>query len=188
MEVSKNAKAAFSELARISGQRPKVSKFYDEAEGHSVMVAECENTPVEGMIGVSSLGLSDHEIGLADLRVELIGAFALQFEEAANVVATCAFNAIKDGWAVTPDSVHPNVIRMYHPSTTVPHALLTDPFLWENGPQTLDCDELKIAWLMMVPIAEAELAFAEIHGMLALTNRLAEEQVDIADLDRKSVI
>ena len=152
MDPSSNAKAAARELARTWGAKPKVFRHWDKPELHHIDVASCNDTPVEGCVGVGTVGLSDHDLGLGQVRIELVGAFPRSFIAAPNIAATCAFNAFKDGVQTRPDSIHVNVISLYR-STGVPHVLLTDPFLWADGPQTLDDSALKIAWLMMVPVS-----------------------------------
>ena len=106
---------------------------------------------------------------------------------ASNVAATCAFNAFKDGVATRPDVIHMDVLRIYRPSTALPHILLTDPFLWEDGPRTLTEATVQIAWLMMIPIAESERLFAGQEGVEALTTLFEERQIDIFDINRPSV-
>lgn len=188
MEASSSARSVHAELARVWGGKPKVFRHGDELESHSVFVAHLENVPTDGVVSVATIGLSDHDLGMGPVRVELIGAFDATFAEGANIAATCAFNAFKDGWPTRPDAVHVDVVRMYSSTSTVPHILLTDPFLWEQGPQSLKANRFNIAWLMMVPIAEAELAFAEIHGFDQLSQIFEREQIDIFDLFRPSVV
>ena len=188
MSVSDYARAAHQELMRIWGEKPKVLRHGDEREEHFIMVAQIDDTPVRGVTAVGTLGLSDHDLGFGHLRVELVGAFPSSFKEAENVAATCAFNAFKDGLPTYPGAVHQNVVGMYRRSTTVPHILLTDPFLWPNGPLTLTQGALEIAWLMMVPITLSELSFANSSGVEALTTLFEQRQIDIFDLNRASVL
>ena len=173
---------------RTWGARPNIFRHGDETEIHSIFVAHCIDTPVQGVIAIGTVGLSDHDLDMGPVRVELVGAFPASFQQAPNIAATCGFNAFKDGWSTRPDAVHVNVVRMYRPSTTVPHVLLTDPFLWPDGPQTLDLDEFKIAWLMMVPISESELRFTEETSVAALTALFEQRQIDIFDLERDPVV
>lgn len=188
MDVSSNARAVARELTRIWGAKPKVFRHGDETESHYIPVAHCLNTPVDGVASVGTIGLSDHDLGLGSVRVELVGAFPASFEQAPNVVATCAFNAFKSGWPTRPDAIHADVVRMYRPGATVPHVLLTDPFLWDDGPVILDLDDFKVAWLMMVPISESERRFAETNGASALTEMFEQSNIDIFDLERDSVV
>jgi hypothetical protein len=187
MTISDNAKLVARELVRVWGRKPQVFRHWDDPEQHFIDVASIENSPVDGITAVSTVGLSDHDVGLSDLRIELIGAFPTSFVENANIAATCAFNAFKDNMTTRPDAIHPNVISLYQSSSSVPHVLMVDPFLWEGGPLTLELPAFSIAWLMMVPISDTERSFADEHGANALTTLFEREQIDIFDLNRTSI-
>lgn len=188
MTLTSNAKAAARELARTWSKTPTVHRHWDENEKHSVDIASCIDSPFDGRISVGTVTLSNHDLGLGSLRVELIGAFPSSFEDAANVAATCAFNAFKDGVPTRPDAIHENVLSLYTPSTALPHVLLADPFLWPDGPETLQERDLTIAWLMIVPISDNERRFSSANGPAALTSLLEQQHVDILDLNRKSAV
>jgi hypothetical protein len=187
MEVTPTAKLAAKELFRTWGRRPRIVRHWDERENYSIAVAECENSPIDGVTAVGTVGLSDRDLGMGPVRVELIGAFPAVFEHGPNVAATCAFNAFKDGVPTRPDAIHPHVLSLYLPEPTLPHIMMVDPFLWHEGPETLVCDDFQIAWLMMVPISEKERLFAEQKGPDVLTSLFERHQIDIYDLYRASV-
>jgi len=188
MTPPENAKLAYNELVRLWGNRPTVFRHGDEAELNFVNIAHLEGSPVNGVTAVATLGLSDHDLGLGKVRIELIGAFPSSFKEGVNVAATCAFNAIKDGVPTVPEAIHPSVLSLYRSEPALAHIMLVDPFLWNDGPSTLDAHGSKIAWLMMVPISESERAFAVEQGGAALASRFEQAQIDIFNLDRPSVV
>ena len=188
MEVSATAKLAAKELLRTWGRKPRVIRHWDERENYSIHVAQCENSPIEGITAVGTAGLSDHDLGMGPVRVELIGAFPAAFEDGPNVAATCAFNAFKDGAPTRPDAIHPHVLSLYLREPTLPHIMMVDPFLWHNGPATLTCDDFQIAWIMMIPISETERLFAERCGPDPLTALFEKHQIDIYNLSRASVV
>jgi len=168
--------------------KPQVFRHWDEEEANFIGVASCSDSPVEGVTAVGTLGLSDHHLGMGTVRVELIGAFPSTCSFAPNIAATCAFNAFKDGISTRPDAIHPRVVEVYDPDAKLPHILMVDPFLWDDGPKTLASDNLQIAWLMMVPITEGERQFASERSVAALTDLFEREQIDIFDLARRSVV
>lgn len=190
MSVSEECRLAARELMRTWRAQPQVSRYWDEPERTSVDIAVCENSPWEGITGVGTLGLSEHSLGFAplDLRVELVGAFPASAIEFPNLVSTCAFNIIKEGWPARPGGLHPNVMAMYDLSSTLHHVMLVDPFLWEDGPATLELPQRTIAWLMIVPISESELRFAETAGPDALSGLFEQHSIDIVDLNRVPVV
>jgi hypothetical protein len=188
MEVSTAAKLAAKELFRTWGREARVMRHWDERENYSIHVAQCENSPIEGITAVGTAGLSDHDLGMGPVRVELIGAFPTVFKDGPNVAATCAFNAFKDRSPTRPDAIHRDVLSLYLREPTVPHIMMVDPFLWQNGPDTLTCEDFQVAWLMMVPISEAERLFATRCGPDVLTTLFAKHQIDIYDLARPSIV
>jgi hypothetical protein len=188
MDVTAAPKLVARELYRTWGNKPRIMRHYDEDESHSISVAQCENSPFDGITAVGTVGLCDHDLGMGPVRVELIGAFPTSFEYAPNVAATCAFNAFKDGAPTRPDSVHANVLALYGAGSDLPHILMADPYLWADGPNTLAYDDFRIAWLMMIPISEAERVFADTRGADILTTVFEKQQIDIFDLSRASVV
>jgi hypothetical protein len=188
MEVSDLSRLAARELMRTWGKKPAVFRHWDQREQNSVDIASCEDSPVSGVTAVGTLGLSDHDLGLGKVRVELVGAFPSTFSFAPNVAASCAFNGFKDGVPIRPDAIHPDILSIYFANTQLPHIMMVDPFLWQNGPKTLDCDGLQIAWLMMVPIAESERRFASYEGAATLTALFEREQIDVFDLERSAIV
>lgn len=186
---SPTAKLVFSELVKTWRERPKVRRYWDEGERHDIHIASLDN-PIgfPGATAVATVGLSDHDLGMGPVRVELIGAFPMTFAHAANVASTCAFNAFKDRLPTRPDAIHPRVIELYWGAAPLPHILMADPFLWEeDGPHTIEIEGFSIAWLMMVPIAESERLFALQHGVNALRYRLEEANADVLNMARPAV-
>lgn len=190
MDVSENARLAYDELARTWRCRPQVFRHFDPDEQYGIFIASLEEEPsLRDATAVGTVGLSDHDLGMGMVRVELIGAFPRAFKDGPNVAATCAFNAFKDRMPTRPGAIHPRVVELYRPATSVPHILLADPFLWgDDGPHTLQLGQLRIAWLMMVPITEPERVFALTNGPDALSDKLAMASADILDLARTSVV
>lgn len=188
MEPTENNKLAANELWKTWGDRPAIHRHLDAAEENDILIASLEDCPWEGVRAVGTISLSDHDLGMGPVRVELVGAFPATFERAADVAATCAFNAFKDGKPARPDAVHPRVLEMYMPETTTPHILLCDPFVWPLGPKTIKRDDYSIAWLMMMPITQAEWIFGDIHGPEALRSRLEKANADFLDFQRPSVV
>ena len=163
-------------------------RHWDEPEENWISIATRAECPWDGVTAVGTLGLSEHSLGLSnDLQVEIIGACA-KTADLSDVLATCAFNVIKDAWPMRPGAIHNDVLQMYDLSKTLAHIMFVAPFLWNDGPKTLHLDGRTITWLMAVPISESELAYAEQNGADALNTLFEERQVDIFDINRLSVI
>ena len=65
--------------------------------------------------------------------------------------------------------------------------LFTDPFLWEDQLKTLNLETKTVAWLLAVPISEAEYRYAAEHGAEQLEKILAKYQIDVTDINRASI-
>lgn len=169
--------------------KPDVRRYGDEDDKSTVDLLSCVDSPVEGVTAYGTVRLSDHALSNAsDLRVEIIGAFPTALPDFANVMATCAFNVINDGAPLLPGAIHGQAMALYDLSTTLRHVMFVSPFLWGDRPQTLALPDRTVAWLMAVPITEAERVYAAEHGSNALEQLFEREDIDIFDPNRPSVI
>lgn len=62
------------------------------------------------------------------------------------------------------------------------------PFLWEGQLQTIDFSDKKVAWLLAVPISEKEYLFAQQNGSNKLEDLFEQNEIDIFDIKRDSVL
>ena len=76
---------------------------------------------------------------------------------------------------------------MYYPDSEMEHVLFTSPFLWKKL-KTIDFLDKKVAWLLAVPISTKEFLFAEKEGSEALKTLFENEDIDIFDLERNSIL
>ncbi|MDH7971276.1 suppressor of fused domain protein [Sphingomonas sp. AR_OL41] len=182
--ISSHTKSAARELARAWGGQPIVHRHWDEPEENWISIAARAECPWDGVTAFGTLGLSEHSVRLSnDLRVEIIGACATA-TDLSDVLATCAFNVIKDAWPMRPGAFHNDVLKMYGLSETLAHVMFVPSFLWDDGPKTLHLEGRTITWLMAVPISESELVYAEREGSDALNALLKAQQIDIFDINR----
>ncbi len=182
------AKAAASAF----GGRPKVVRHWDEHEKSSVDILICADRPQKGVTAYSTIGLSEspllkegEDIGV---RVELVGACASSCGEFANILSTAAFCIVNSGWFCSPGTIFPDVVGMYECSSTMRHLLFVPPFLWEGELETLHLEARTVAWLLAVPISEAEYRFAEAEGADELERAFERAQIDIFNINRPSVL
>ncbi len=54
--------------------------------------------------------------------------------------------------------------------------------------ETIELDSKKVAWLLAIPISEAERSFAINNGSNKLEDLFEKHQIDIYDLDRSSIV
>ncbi len=188
-EAQRIARALADTFSVGQAAKPEMRRYGDEDDKSTVDLLSCADSPLKGVTAYGTVRLSDHALSNAsDLRVEIIGAFPTALPDFANVMATCAFNVINDGAPLWPGVIHGQAMGLYDLSTTLRHVMFVSPFLWGERPETLKLPGRTVAWLMAVPITEAERAYAAEHGSNALEQLFEREDINIFDANRPSVV
>lgn len=189
--VSASNRTIAHTAAAVFGGSPKVTQYWDDDEASAVDLLACADQPTGGVTSYATIGLSDTPL-VQDgdefpVRVEFLGACASNVDFFPNVLSTAAFYVINDGLFVQPGAVFQRVVEMYDPELPMKHLMFVSPFLWGDAPNTLELPDKTVAWLLAVPISEAERAYADEHGSDALEDLFAEHDIDIFDIERPSV-
>lgn len=191
MSISNENKIIAKTALHVFGGKPSVSKYWDENNVSNIDMLSTVNRPYDGITSYSTIGLSDHSIEYTideiPLRIEIVGASTTEYEQYPNVLATCAFCIINSNFSVSHGKVFRDILKMYYPNNEMKHVLLVSPFLWEDL-KTLDFPNKKVAWLLAVPISENEYLFAQEKGTDALEELFEQEEIDIFDLERESIL
>lgn len=119
------------------------------------------------------------------MGTELLISSYDKFSFAPNVLATCAFNVINDGFKAKPDTFITNVLNIYYKNIEVKNILITDPYLWDI--EILELDDVLVGWLLCIPVSDNEMNFAKKYGVDKLTDELEGQEIDAFDFDRKSI-
>jgi antitoxin YqcF len=177
--------------AEAFGGTPKVTRYWDEPDQNYIDLLEVRDSPVDGVTSYATLGLSEFPL-VQDgeeypVRVELLGACATEVDYFAKVVTTAAFCVSNDQWFSAPGIVFPDVVAMYAPAGRMRHVIFVPPFLWDEALGTLELPNRTVAWLLVVPISDSELTYADTHGSDALEDLFERKQIDIFDIDRAPV-
>lgn len=169
------------------GDKTKVIRYGDDTGKEDVFLASGEDVPVEGVTSYGTVGLSKYiqHSGTTPVHVELLGACATDVPVFANVVTSCVFDHIHNGTNIAYGSYIENILDQYAISTTLRHVTFVAPFLWE-GFAAREIVDVKIHWLLVLPISNAELVFLESNGVEALENLFEQKQIDIYDINRPS--
>lgn len=191
-EISEDNKVIARAALAAFGGRPNVTAYWDEAGKHNVDLLACRDQPQKGVTSYSTIGLSDCPINQGgveiDLRVEFVGACSNSVSEFGNIVTTAAFCVINSKWSCAPGVIFPDIVGMYNCSRTLKHLLLVSPFLWEDKLETLELPSKKIAWLLLIPISEAEYQYAQVEGLSKLEELFEGHQIDVFNINRPSVV
>lgn len=191
MSISDENRIIAKSALRTFGGKPSVSKYWDGNNDSSVDMLSTVNRPFDGITSYSTIGLSDYSIGLivdeTPLRIEIVGASATDYEQFPNILASCAFCIINSKFLVSHGEIFRDIIQVYYPNSDMKHVLFLSPFLWEDL-KTLELQNKKVAWLLAVPISQDEYLFAQEKGVDSLEELFEQEDIDIFDLERESVL
>jgi antitoxin YqcF len=184
-------KAIFRHVWEVLEGEPKVIGCVRDDGNLTVDVLRCADRPDPGITSWATIGMYEGETGkVADgkpLRVELVSLCDSAVDDYGNMLASCAFNVLSGDYGMQPDTVFPDIVSQYRPDVTMKHMLFVPIFSWD-GPDNLELDGTVVTWLQAVPISQGELTYARRNGGNALATLLEERDVDVADIDRESVV
>lgn len=187
---SQDNKAIAKIAAAGFGGRWGVSAYGDAGDTSTLDVLHSRETPEQGLASFCTIGLSDTSLSEGRLQlplgVELVGTS--NHDDFAEVLATAGFFVLKDGWIPKPDTVFEEIVSEHFEGVTTPHLLLVPPYLWPDLPSSRELTTKTVAFVMVVPITEAESAYFSECGADALGRALEESDPDIVDLWRASVV
>ncbi|QBH01546.1 suppressor of fused domain protein [Xanthomonas oryzae] len=172
--------------------RPSITRFYDEQRVSDIGILVAPNSPEDGITSYATIGLSDHPLMRGgkefSSRVEMLGLCDSAVQGFDNIISTLAFCVIKSKWFCAPGIIFPDVISMYKISETMSSVYFASPFAWGNRFSSAEVDGLRVAWLMAIPISDAESKLAQTLGSAELEKLLIDHKIDVADINRNSVI
>lgn len=171
---------------------PKVVSFADETNENKIDIYIGENRPDIGINTYSTIGLSQYSIDLErkdgrEIRVEYICMCNSDFADCSNIMATCAFNIVKDNYSCRPGMITYDAIACYCDDLEMKHIYYTTPVYWDNL-QGIEIDNIIVNWLLMIPISDKELEFLEEYGDEKFEDLLEANEIDVFDIYRKSIL
>ncbi len=177
-------------VAEVFGGAPVVHTWWDDEKKNSVDILSCKDSPAPGVTAYATVNLSNTPLTdtINDLRVELLGACRSDVEDFPGVLSTCAFNIIENDAVIAPGVIFPDVLTTYVLSTTLKHIVFGPPFFWGESPETLHLPNRTVAWLLALPISDAELEYLTTNGISSLMDIMEVKRPDVYDLNRPSVV
>jgi len=192
MIIPKENKIIAEIVTDAFGGQPQIIRHEDDENNSIIDILSVADKPSNGVKSYSTIGLNAYEImEISDgtpLSVEFVGACCSEYDYFSNIIATCAFNVINSEFSCYPGEVYKDVVQMYYGKLSMKHVMFFPPFLWDDKLETIDFKYNKTAWLLVVPISDKELKFLNENDSDSLGNIFEEQQIDIFDLNRKSVI
>ena len=175
---------------KFIGGNPEVYEYNNDNKSHSIDVASFYDSKYEDAVVVSTIGLSDYDIGFIvedkPLRTELLAIADKDCDFIQNVIATVAYEIMDYGYAEYGQIID-DVVSEYISDVDVKHILLLSPPFWEDY-EALDTEEVVVTWLFVVPITDDEKEYIISNGVDAFDKLMEEKNIDILDFNRKSIV
>jgi hypothetical protein len=191
-DASETNKIVARKVVEAFGGRPKITEFWDADNLYSVAIAAGMDSPREGISSYSTVNLSDWPMYVNGrehkTRVEIAGSAPNEVRDFQNAVSTAAFCVMKQKWACHPGAIFPDVLAMYHMSTTMKHVMFMEPVVWDKLEESLELPGRLVTWVMMIPIADSEYELAGAQGWETLGQIFEDRDIDYWDLERKPVV
>ncbi|MBP1995845.1 suppressor of fused domain protein [Paenibacillus eucommiae] len=186
MKPTERQKELYKKLSPIIGIEPKVIRYGDDTGENSIFIMQCPDPLDENVMFYSTIGLSDYTVG--DKKYELMFTGYASEDKIGNILSTSAFFCIKDNWKVSEGAVFETLVEMYYRDSEMKHIYFTTPYLWEEKLEDFQVENESIFFLLVIPISEAELRFLRENGTEVLEELFEENEIDIFDIDRKSIL
>jgi hypothetical protein len=189
-EIPESQRLAARVAATAFGGSPRVQRYYDEPGEYRVDLLTCDERPTPGFSTYSTVSLHQSKdlLEQSDIRVEMAGVASTNLTEFPNMIASAAFNVIKDGWLAAPGVVFPSLVRRYGLSATLEHVLWVEPFPWDQLGSVELGGALSAHWLLGIPISESERQFLLDRGFDVFEALFEDRRVEYFDLSRKPVV
>jgi antitoxin YqcF len=171
------------------GSETKVTRYGDDFGEKDMILISGQNFPNKGITSYATVGLSksDQDFNGKTVNVELLGACATQTPAFDNIMASCAFDQLRNATPIVYGGSIEGILDQYEISETLRHITFVSPFLFEGfDPQ--EFEGKTVHWLMIIPISNAELDYLDEHGIDALEDKFEEYEIDIFDINRLSCV
>lgn len=133
-EVSSAARHLAKTAVAAFGGTPRVQRFYNQDESHSIDILICAEAPSEPFTTYSTLGVYEapNMLDDNDVRVELAGVAPTTEADYPNMLATAASFVQQEHWLAAPGVTFPALVREYGLSDSLEHVLWVPPFPWDD--------------------------------------------------------
>lgn len=170
----------------------------DTTKETGVDVLFAKNSPNKGLLTCSTIGLINYDIGFKngdkDIRIELLGVSMIKgdLESAdliARIISTAAFGIMENKFSCGLGTVFQNILEGYLPNDDMKHIVfINPPPFWKERFGAIELEDFTLTWLCAQPVSNAELEFLKKNGLKALLDLFVEKNINMFDLNRKSVL
>jgi antitoxin YqcF len=170
----------------------KTTRPLHEHDGRRMEIVIAEDSPRTGINSYSTIGLSVIPIGYLSgsvyLGAEIVSAAAAGFVNYMDVLAACVDDILHSKFRLFPGAVYKNAFKDTYPDVCVKHLIFDTPQGWNKDLLTLDLGTRQVAWIMAVPVTDAELRLYSGSESGELQEQFEARKIDLFDLTRPSVV
>jgi len=192
MKINPDSNVVAQHIQKIIGGSPRSLRFKEPTKGTTLRIDAYEQRPWGGVTTYATVGLSSFPMCQDGkefpVRAELLASAYGANDEVSFLLSEVSFHVMKSGWMCSPGSVLRDVVKKVGISSSLEHVYFNSPFLWDGELGSTLISGVTVAWLMLVPITEAEYQFYKQSGHEALEARFSAAEIDIFNLGRKSII
>ena len=170
----------------------------EQTKETGVDILFARDCPGNRLLTCTTLGLINYDIGFKngdkDIRIELVGVSMIKGDlETADLIArilsTAAFGIMENHFPCGLGTVFPDILSGYLPNDDMKHIVfINPPPFWKEKFGAVQLEDFTLTWLCVQPISDAELAFLKEKGLKALLDLFVEKNINMFDLNRKSIL
>lgn len=176
----------------VFGGSARVFRHYDPSNEMSIDILTEQDTPQTGTLSCATLGMMHYPVGLREggkpLRFELAGACKGPNENFPDLLSRCAIAVMGTKIRCFDGAVLPDIVRTYIPESRLPHLLFTEFSFWSERLEAVAFEPFNVRWLTAIFLSDKESDYCAQHGVISLLSLFKEQQADLSDPLRSSVL
>ena len=194
MNLNKYEEKMIGELRDIFGGDQKAFSYQEKDTPHKLDILFAKNCPSRNYLSASTLGLVNRTTGYKDknsgkdIRAELIMSGYGGSDMIGKILTTAGTGIFASEIMYGYGTALKGVLEIYLPNSDMKHLfLMNPPPIWSKKFRTVEVEDEIITFLYALPISQAELEFMSKNSIDALQDKFVEVNIDMFDLERKSV-
>ena len=194
-QASEENKILSNYITTIVGINKMIDRHYDENKKNFIDIFTCDDPLYRRIKTCGTVGLSDYpnkikmnDNSFKNIPIELLIAGYKDCNMLAHILSKSGFYIINKSWECQPGSVFMRIVEMYNETSEMKHIMFVSPFLWANKLEPLKLETKTVHWLLCIPISDKELEYRMENGASILEDLFQEKDIDLFDINRKSII
>ncbi|MBE6853202.1 MAG: suppressor of fused domain protein [Ruminococcus sp.] len=194
MDLNKYEEKMINVLKETLGGVQKAFSYQRQDAEHKLDILYAKGSPARNYLTASTLGLVNRTTGYQDsntgkdIRAEIIMSSYGGNDMAGKILSTAGIGIYQTNIRYGYGTVLKGVMELYFPNSDMKHLfLMLPPPVWGKAFGVTDADDSIITFLYALPISQAECDYMAQNGIDALQNCFVEKNIDMFDLERKSI-